>query len=120
MYKTSKPTKGAGKFSGPFVVSMRPYTPENAQRASDITAKYSIAHGKPIQIGDPGSLGITDVGRPDFGKPVTIKNGEIPVFWACGVTPQAVVLQSKPKLMITHFPGHMFVTDVNDEQIAMI
>ena len=115
MYKTTKPTKSAGNFSGPFVVSMRPYTPKDAQRASDITAKYSIAHGKPIQIGDPGSLGITDVSRPDFGEPVTIKNGEIPVFWACGVTPQIVALKSKIPIMITHSPGHMFITDLRDD-----
>ena len=116
MYKTTKPTKSAGNFSGPFVVSMRPYTPKDAQRASDITAKYSIAHGAPIQIGDPISIGIRDVGRPDFGEPVTIKDKEVPVFWACGVTPQVAIANAKPKLAITHVPGYMFVSDLKSEQ----
>ena len=115
MFRTTKPTEGAGKFTGPFVVSMRPYTPEDAQRAADVTEKYPMAHGGPIQIGDPAALGIRDINNPEYGKPVTIKDGEIPVFWACGVTPQEAILNAKPEIAITHAPGYMFVSDLKSE-----
>lgn len=115
MFRTTKPTEGAGKFNGPFVVSMRPYTPEDAQRAADVTEKYPMAHGGPIQIGDPGALGIRDINDPEYGKPVTIEEGEIPVFWACGVTPQEAILNAKPEIAITHAPGYMFVSDIPSE-----
>ena len=118
MFRTIKPTRGVGKFSGPFVVSMRPYTPDDAQRASEVTAKYPIAHGAPIQIGDAMSLGIKDIKQPDYGKPVTIKDGEVPVFWACGVTPQEVILEAKPDFAITHVPGYMFVSDMKSEEVV--
>jgi uncharacterized protein YcsI (UPF0317 family) len=112
MYRTSRPTRPAGPFSGPLVVSMRPMTPEQAVRATEITARYASVHGAPVHAGDPAAIGIEDLARPDYGDPVEIRPGEVPVFWACGVTPQAVAAASRPELMITHAPGHMFVTDV--------
>lgn len=111
MYKTNLPTRGVGPFFGPTVVSMRPMTPENAQRAAEITAKFPKVHGGPIQIGNPQEIGILDLQHPDYGDAVLVKPDEIPVFWACGVTPQAVIEQAKLPLVITHAPGHMFITD---------
>ena len=99
---------------GPMVVSMRPMTPAQAIRATQICTRFSRAHGTPIHLGDPAAIGIRDIARPDFGDPVPIRAGEIPVFWACGVTPQAVVMQAKPPICVTHKPGHMFVTDWKD------
>ena len=118
MFRTTKPTERAGKFSGPFVVSMRPYTPTDAQRASEVTAKYPLAHGAPIQIGDAGSLGINDIRQPDYGLPVTILEDEVPVFWACGVTPQEAIVHAKPQLAVTHVPGYMFVSDLHSDYMA--
>lgn len=112
MFRTTRPTEGAGKFTGPFVVSMRPYTPEDAQRAAAVTEKYPMAHGGPIQIGDAAALGIRDIHAPEYGEPVTIEDGEIPVFWACGVTPQEAIKNAKPEIAITHAPGYMFVSDL--------
>ncbi|MEK4228026.1 putative hydro-lyase [Solibacillus sp. FSL H8-0538] len=120
MYKTSIETTPAGKFSGPLVVSMRPMTAEDAIRAVQITSRYPGVHGAPVHIGDPALIGIQDVHKPDFGDAVTIKDGEVPVFWACGVTPQAVAMQSKPAIMITHAPGHMFVSDQKDIQLSVL
>jgi uncharacterized protein YcsI (UPF0317 family) len=96
------------------VVSMRPMTPAQAIRATQICARFERAHGTPVHLGDPAAIGIRDIAKPDFGDPVSIRPGEIPVFWACGVTPQAVVMQARPALCITHKPGHMFVTDWKD------
>ena len=115
MFRTTKPTEGAGKFTGPFVVSMRPYTPEDAQRAAAVTEKYPMAHGGPIKIGDPDALGIRDVTDPEYGEPVTILDGEVPVFWACGVTPQEAIKNAKPRIAITHAPGYMFVSDIESD-----
>ena len=112
MFRTTRPTESAGRFAGPFVVSMRPYTPEDAQRAAEVTEKYPMAHGGPIQIGDPDALGIDN---PEYGKPVTIRDGEVPVFWACGVTPQEAILNAKPEIAITHAPGYMFVSDLKSD-----
>ncbi|TDL78761.1 putative hydro-lyase [Peribacillus frigoritolerans] len=120
MYKTNIPCEKAGIFEGPTVVSMRPMKPEDAIRAIQITSRFPAVHGSPIHIGDPGQIGITDISKPDFGDSVTIKEGEIPVFWACGVTPQAAAIQSKPSLMITHAPGHMFISDVKDEEFSVL
>ena len=114
MYRTSRACAPAGRFSGPLVVSMRPMTPPQALRAAEITARYPEVHGAPVHAGDPEQLGIEDLGAPDYGDPVEIDRGEIPVFWACGVTPQAAAVASRPELMITHAPGHMFVTDVQE------
>jgi uncharacterized protein YcsI (UPF0317 family) len=118
MYRTSRDCHPAGRFEGPLVVSMRPMTPEQAIRATQITSRYPTVHGAPVHVGDPEQLGIADLQAPDYGDPVEIRPGEIPVFWACGVTPQAVAAASRPELMITHAPGHMFVTDVPDAQQA--
>ena len=115
MFRTTKPTEGAGKFTGPFVVSMRPYTPEDAQRAADVTEKYAMAHGGPIQIGSPHSLGIRDIHAPEYGEPVTIKDGEVPVFWACGVTPQEAIRNAMHRIAVTHAPGYMSVSDIESD-----
>lgn len=120
MYKTSIPCEKAGVFEGPTVVSMRPMSPEDAIRAIQITSRFPGVHGAPIHIGDPSQIGIMDIAKPDFGDAVTIKDGEIPVFWACGVTPQAVAMQSKPSIMITHAPGCMFISDLKDEKLSVL
>lgn len=115
MFRTTRPTEGAGRFTGPYVVSMRPYTPEDAKRAAAVTEQYPMAHGGPIQFGDPDALGIRDIGDPEYGAAVTIKDGEIPVFWACGVTPQEAIRNAKPEIAITHAPGYMFVSDLRSD-----
>ncbi|SDN04652.1 Uncharacterized protein YcsI, UPF0317 family [Psychrobacillus sp. OK028] len=120
MYKTNIACAKAGIFEGPTVVSMRPMTSVDAIRAIQITSKFPGVHGAPIHIGDPSQIGIADISNPDFGDSVTIKDGEIPVFWACGVTPQAVAMQSKPSIMITHAPGCMFISDLKDEQLSVL
>lgn len=118
MFITAIPCAPAGAFSGPLVVTMRPIPAPLVARAAQVTGRFPAVHGAPVHVGDPGGLGIRDLGRPDFGDPMTIRPGEIPVFWACGVTPQAVAMQAKPPLMITHAPGHMFITDLRDESFA--
>jgi uncharacterized protein YcsI (UPF0317 family) len=117
MYRTNRACREAGIFRGPLVVSMRPMTPGQTIRAVEVCGRFPRAHGTPIHIGDPAGLGIRDLGRPDFGDPVEIRAGEVPVFWACGVTPQAVVMHARPPLCITHKPGHMFVTDLRDTDL---
>lgn len=112
MYRTTLEAEPAGRFRGPVVVSMRPYTPEDARRAAEVTDRYPMAHGGPLQIGDAEALGIRDLGAPDYGAPVTVREGEVPVFWACGVTPQAALAHARPEVAITHAPGHMFVSDL--------
>jgi len=112
MYVTNRACAPAGPFAGPLVVSMRPIPSGLVARATEITAKLPLAHGAPIHAGDPLSIGIADLDRPDFGDRVTVGPDEIPVFWACGVTPQAVAMEAKPELMMTHAPGHMFLTDL--------
>ena len=118
MYRTNIACKSAGAFHGPMVVSMRPLTPAQAIQSVEVTARYTKAHGAPIHIGDPAAIGVTAIDRPDFGDAVTIRPGEVPVFWACGVTPQAVLMEAKPPLAITHSPGCMFVTDVRADELA--
>ena len=120
MYITSIPTRPAGMFSGPMVVSMRPVPQEQIVRAVQVTSRFPDTHGAPVHIGDPAAIGIRDIEAPEFGDPVVIKPGETPVFWACGVTPQAVALNCKPPLMITHSPGKMFITDRRDADYAVI
>jgi uncharacterized protein YcsI (UPF0317 family) len=95
---------------------MRPMTPIQAIRAAEITARFPLAHGAPVHAGDPADIGIADVNRPDFGESVTIRPDEIPVFWACAVTPQAAIADAKPPFAITHSPGRMFVTDVRADE----
>ncbi len=119
MYRTNIACRPAGAFRGPMVVSMRPIPQADVPRAVQVTARYPLAHGAPVHVGDPSAIGITDLAHPDYGEAVTVRRGEVPVFWACGVTPQAVVQQARPELMITHAPGHMFITDLRDEDLAM-
>ncbi len=116
MFRTSRACTSAGRFAGPLVVSMRPYRPEQVEQVTQITGNYPAMHGAPVHVGDPAGLGIADLMRPDFGESVTIHPGEVPVFWACGVTPQLALLAAKPEIAITHSPGCMFVTDLRDEQ----
>jgi uncharacterized protein YcsI (UPF0317 family) len=111
MYVTSRRCVGAGPFEGPLVVSMRPFAPSDIRRAVEVSARFPAMHGAPVHVGDPAALGITDLAAPDFGDSVQIGPGEVPVFWACGVTPQAVALEARPSLAIFHAPGHMFITD---------
>jgi uncharacterized protein YcsI (UPF0317 family) len=117
MYRTTVACRPAGAFRGPLVVSMRPLTPAQAVAATRICARFPRAHGAPVHFGDPAALGIGDLGRPDFGDPVEVRPGETPVFWACGVTPQAVAMEARPALLLTHKPGHMFVTDLRDTEL---
>ncbi|WNF35329.1 putative hydro-lyase [Bacillaceae bacterium IKA-2] len=114
MYTTNIESKQAGPFKGPIVVSMRPIKNELVQKAIDITARFPNMHGSPIHVGNPIEIGIKDITKPDYGEYVDVLNGETPVFWACGVTPQSVVVHSKIPYVITHAPGHMFVTDVTN------
>jgi len=118
MYRTNRPCVPAGRFRGPLVVSMRPIPAHLVARAVTVTAAYPAVHGAPVHIGEPAALGIADLSRPDWGDPVPIHPGEVPVFWACGVTPQAVAIASKPSFMITHAPGHMFITSLLDREVA--
>lgn len=114
MYRTNVECRPAGRLSGPLVVSMRPIPASQVVTAVQVTARMPLVHGAPVHVGSPASLGITDLAAPDFGDPVQAQPGDIPVFWACGVTPQAALMASKPPFAITHAPGFMFVTDVPD------
>lgn len=118
MFRTNIQTERAGVFHGPMVVTMRPLSPFNAVRAVQITSRFPNVHGAPVHIGDPKAIGIVDLSRPDYGDPVDMHEGELPVFWACGVTPQAVVMAARPEFCITHAPGCMLVTDLKNEQLA--
>ncbi len=120
MYRTSIATVPAGPFSGPLVVSMRPMKPTDAIRAIQITTRFSAVHGAPVHIGHPEMIGIHDLSKPDYGDAVSVMDDEIPVFWACGVTPQAVIAAIKPPLAITHAPGCMLVTDLRNSQLATL
>ena len=117
MYKVGIQTVKAGPFEGPMVCSMRPMTPENAQKAYDITVKMPNVHGAPVHMGPAEGVGVADVMKPDYGDAVDIYEGEIPVFWPCGVTPQAAVENAKPTIAITHAPGHMFITDIINSEL---
>ena len=120
MYRSNISTQSAGPFHGPLVVSMRPFTPADAIRAIQLTSKFPSVHGAPVHIGDASQIGISDLSKPDFGEPVEVRAGELPVFWACGVTPQAVLMASKPEFCITHAPGYMLVTDKLNAHLAII
>lgn len=117
MYRTNLPTQPSGPFHGPMVVSMRPMSAANAIKAVQVTARMPGVHGAPIHLGDPGLIGIADLQRPDFGDPVAVLPDEIPVFWACGVTPQSVIMEARPSFCITHAPGKMLVTDRLDRDL---
>jgi len=118
MYNTSLDCASAGRFSGTMVVSMRPMKPADAIRAIQICSRFPAVHGAPVHFGDPAAIGISDLRSPDYGDAVSIRPGEVPVFWACGVTPQAVIKQAKPEFCITHSPGHMLVTDLLNSSLA--
>ena len=114
MYRTNVDCQPAGRLSGPLVVSMRPIPARQVVTAVQVTERMPEVHGAPVHVGVPEALGITDLSAPDFGDPVRFEDGDVPVFWACGVTPQAALMASKPPFAITHAPGHMFITDVPD------
>jgi uncharacterized protein YcsI (UPF0317 family) len=118
MYRTNIPTAPAGRFAGPLVVSMRPMRAADAIRAVQITSRFPSVHGAPVHLGDPSQIGIADLARPDYGDAFELLPGEMPVFWACGVTPQAALAQARPDFCITHAPGAMLVTDLRNPQLA--
>jgi uncharacterized protein YcsI (UPF0317 family) len=120
MYRTNIPCRTAGRFSGTMVVSMRPFLAADAIRAVQICTRFPSVHGAPVHLGDPSLIGIEDISKTDFGDPVTIHEGELPVFWACGVTPQVALEQAKPPFCITHSPGCMLVTDVPNSKLAIM
>ena len=119
MYRTNLPSVPAGIFEGPTVVSMRPLRPADAIRAIQVSGRFPSMHGAPLHFGDPSQIGIADLSRPDYGDPVEIAPGEVPVFWACGVTPQAVLATVRPSFAITHAPGCMLLTDRCNSQYAV-
>ncbi|WP_409970227.1 putative hydro-lyase [Piscinibacter sp.] len=118
MYRTNIATEPAGRFHGPMVVSMRPLRAAAAIRAIQVTSRFPDVHGAPVHIGDPALIGIKDLALPDYGDPVDVMRDELPVFWACGVTPQAAITQAKPDFCITHAPGAMLITDLLNHQLA--
>ncbi|MGJ7579947.1 putative hydro-lyase [Variovorax sp. RHLX14] len=118
MFKTSIDSIPAGRFHGPMVVSMRPMKAADAIRSVQVTSRFPTVHGAPVHIGRPDLIGIADISAPDFGDPVAVMDDELPVFWACGVTPQAVVMAARPAFCITHAPGCMLVTDLLNHRIA--
>lgn len=120
MYRTSIATAEAGPFHGPMVVSMRPMKPADAIRAVQVTTRFPAVHGAPVHIGKPELIGIADLSRPDYGDAVPVGEDELPVFWACGVTPQSVIATMKPDFCITHYPGSMLVTDRKNTEFAIM
>lgn len=120
MYRTNIATQGTRSLFGPMVVSMRPMPAQDAIRAIQITSRFPAVHGAPVHLGDPTLIGIEDINKPDYGDAVNIKEGEIPVFWACGVTPQSVIAAVRPEFSITHAPGHMLITDIPNTKLASI
>jgi uncharacterized protein YcsI (UPF0317 family) len=120
MWTTSMQCRSAGVFHGPMVVSMRPIPVAQLSKAVTVSARFPNAHGAPIHVGDPAAIGIADIDRPDWGDAQEFQPGDVPVFWACGVTPQVVALASKPTFMITHSPGHMFITDLPNSALSAL
>lgn len=120
MYVTNIANGQAGRFGGNLVVSMRPMSAAQAIRAVQVTSRFPSVHGAPVHLGDPSLIGIADVDAPSFGDRSVIHPGEIPVFWACGVTPQQAILSARPSLAITHKPGHMVVTDIRNSHLAAL
>lgn len=119
-YITNIPCEKAGIFEGPVIVTMRPVAAKDVTKVISITSQFPLAHGAPICVGSPESIGIKNLNKPDIGIPIELKDDEVPVFWACGVTPQYAAMKVKPELMITHYPGHMFITDLKDKDIKTI
>jgi uncharacterized protein YcsI (UPF0317 family) len=120
MYRTSIATQPAGPFHGPMVVSMRPFRPADAIRAVQVTTRFPTVHGAPVHLGKPEMIGIKDIAKPDYGDAVEVHDDELPVFWACGVTPQSVIATVKPEFCITHAPGFMLVTDLLNARLAIL
>jgi len=120
MYRTNVATEPAGPFHGPMVMSMRPLRAADAIRAVEITARFPAVHGAPMHLGDPSLIGIADLAAPDYGDAVELRPGELPVFWACGVTPQAAIAAARPDFCITHAPGAMLVTDLCNDQLDTV
>lgn len=120
MYRTNIPCQPAGAFRGDMVVSMRPFRAADAIRAVQICTRFPSVHGAPVHLGDPGLIGIGDLSRPDYGDPVSVRDDELPVFWACGVTPQVALENARPPLAITHSPGCMLVTDLRNSRLAVL
>jgi len=120
MFRTTIACQPSGPFRGPMVVSMRPFKPADAIRAVQITSRFPAVHGAPVHIGLPELIGIRDIAQPDYGDAVEVRRDELPVFWACGVTPQAVIAAIAPELAITHAPGAMLVTDVRNSRLAAL
>lgn len=120
MYRTNIDCTPAGPFAGKMVVSMRPFRARDAIRAIQICTRFPSVHGAPIHLGDPAQIGIGDLARPDYGDPVSVADDELPVFWACGVTPQVALERARPPLAITHSPGHMLVTDLRNSHLAVL
>jgi uncharacterized protein YcsI (UPF0317 family) len=118
MFRTSLATETAGPFHGPLVVTMRPLRAGAAIRAIQITSRFPDVHGAPVHLGNPALIGIRDLGKPDYGDAVDVMPDELPVFWACGVTSQAAVIQARPEFCITHAPGSMLITDLLNRQLA--
>lgn len=119
MYITSRKCQPAGRIAGPLVVSMRPVPPAKVDTTATVTARYPAAHGAPVHAGDPAALGIADLSRPDFGDPVALSAGDVPVFWACGVTSQVALQRAQLPFVITHLPGHMLITDTPDSELVL-
>ena len=120
MYRTNIRCASAGPFAGPLVVSMRPLKPHDAIRAIQITSRFPSVHGAPMHIGLPEAIGIKDLAKPDYGDAVPVKSDELPVFWACGVTPQAVIAEVRPDFCVTHAPGCMLITDLRNTRLASL
>ena len=118
MYRTNIDCKSAGPFGGKMVVSMRPMPAADAIEAIQICSRYPSVHGAPIHLGDPRTIGIHDLKHPDFGDPVTVQDDDVPLFWACGVTPQVALESAHLPIAVTHEPGHMLVTDLKNSELA--
>jgi len=118
MYRTNRRTETVGRFGGALVVSMRPFSAADAERATKISARFATMHGAPIHRGDPGALGIADLSRPDYGEAVEVGDGDVPLFWACGVTSQVALQSARLPLFIAHAPGCMLITDLTHESVA--
>ena len=119
MYRTTIETTPVGPFGGGMVVSMRYVAEDQIELARETTARFPWAHGAPVHVGDPGAIGIADVAKPDWGDPPVHVDG-VPMFWACGVTPQNALAAAKPPLCITHTPGRMLITDIDDDADSFI
>ncbi len=120
MYRTSIDCVPAGRFKGRMVVSMRSFAPAEAIRAIQITSRFPAVHGAPVHLGLPEAIGVQDLMRPDWGDPPDMKPGELPVFWACGVTPQVAIEAARPSICITHKPGSMLITDKRNSALAAL